>query len=1189
MFPLPHVSIQGKPPVNRFTLTFQWIACSLLVLLGLGIYQSLQAAKKSLAPNPIHALSTSTPPKLVKGYGKLPLSFEANQGQTDGRVKFLSRGRGYALFLTGDEAVFTLEQKSSVSATQMPGVAPAFRSAGGGVAQHPRFGAAALPRPLLLPSLGMKDEWGQELEKPRDRRAGPALPSSSRSADSGERPTVLRMRLVGGHAQARVVALDELPGKVNYFIGNDPKKWRTNVSTYAKVKYQGVYPGIDLVYYGNQGGQLEYDFVVAPGADPSAIALDVAAGLPRHADVGAGLVPALEGHPRGVPLRLAADGDLIIPTGDGEVRFHRPMVYQPKAADGQRTTDNGPRTTVTSRFTLDAENRVRFALGPYDRSEPVVIDPVLVYSTYLGGSRWDHGYGIAVDASGNAYVTGITGSYDFPTANPLQANLGGVWDAFVAKLNAAGSALVYSTYLGGSSYDAASAIAVDSSGNAYVAGLTQSSDFPTVNPIQATNNSGNGGAYGTAFVAKLNAAGSALVYSTYLGGSTSDAGASIAVDSSRNAYVAGQTESSDFPTRKPLQAHLGGVGLNVLNAFVAKLNPAGSALVYSTYLGGSNYDQGNAIAVDSSGNAYVTGVTSSSDFPTANPLQAQLGGGQNAFVSKLNAAGSALVYSTYLGGNGVYGDSANAIAVDSSGNAYVAGETDSSDFPTANPLQAQLNATCYYCTNAFVTEMNTAGSALLYSTYLGGSIGYEGYSIGDSGNAIAVDSSGNAYVAGQANSLNFPTVNPLQANLRGPENAFVAKIAPAVVTLSPTSITFGSQRVGTTSAPETVTLTITGEGTLLISSIAASGDFAQTNNCGSSLANSSCTISVTFTPTSTGSRTGSITLTDNASVTPQTVPLSGTGINPAASLSPTSVAFGNELFNTASIVRNVFLTSSGTTNLVISSIAITGTNAADFSQTNTCTAASYAPGAKCTISVKFTPSILAAETASLVVTDNASNSPQVVPLTGTGVLPVELSPTSLSFGNLDEGVSSAAKTVTLTNYQKVTLTGISVSTTNSDYTQTNTCGTSIGVGKKCTVTVKFKPSIIGTDNATLSITDSASTSPQTVALTATGLAPVKLTPTSNTFVSENVGATSPAKVFTLTNYLSTTLSSIAISATGDFAVSSTTCTTTLAAKGKCTIDVVFKPTATGTRTGTLKVSDSAANSPQTSTLTGTGK
>jgi hypothetical protein len=315
-----------------------------------------------------------------------------------------------------------------------------------------------------------------------------------------------------------------------------------------------------------------------------------------------------------------------------------------------------------------------------------------VYSTYLGGSGEDAGTGIAVDSSGNAYVTGYTRSTNFPTANALYATYGGGnADAFVAKLNAAGSALVYSTYLGGSGEESSGGIAVDSSGNAYVTGSTPSTNFPTANALYATN----GGA--DAFVAKLNATGSALVYCTYLGGSGLDVGPDISVDSSGNAYVTGFTNSTDFPTANALYASYGGGNLD---AFVAKLNAAGSALVYSTYLGGSGEDLGHGIAVDSSGNAYVTGYTLSTNFPTANALYATQGGGNDGFIAKLNAAGSALVYSTYLGGSG--DDAGYGIAVDSSGNAYVTGLTNSANFPIANALYATYGGGSF---DAFVAKI----------------------------------------------------------------------------------------------------------------------------------------------------------------------------------------------------------------------------------------------------------------------------------------------------------------------------------------------------------------------------------------------------------------------------------------------------------------------------------------------------
>src|SRR5208283_4844758 len=532
------------------------------------------------------------------------------------------------------------------------------------------------------------------------------------------------------NAAPRVVGAEELPGKINYLIGNDPAKWRTNISTYAKVKYQGVYPGVDLVCHSNQG-QLEYDFVVAPSMDPKAIRLKFR---------GAG------------ELRVDRKGDLLLGSGIKEVRFEKPMVYQELA---------GKKKPVEGSYLLASADQIGFRLGDYDHSQPLVIDPVLSYSTYLGGDAAE-GYAIAVDTAGDAYVTGSAGFTNFPTANGLQPALGGpnATNAFITKFNSHGSALVYSTYLGGSNLDTGYGIAVDTAGNAYVTGVTSSANFPTVNALQATLAGSE-----NAFITKINASGSALIYSTYLGGSGYDAGMGIAVDASGNAYVAGNTGSIDFPTANALQPTSGGGE----DAFVAKINASGSALVYSTYLGGSALENGEAIAVDTAGNAYVTGQTSSTNFPTANALQSTSGGGYyNAFVTKINASGSALVYSTYLGGSG--SDGGSGIAVDASGNVYVTGNTSSTNFPTVNALQSTLTGSYV----AFVTKCNATGSALIYSTYLGGSGG-------DQGNGIAVDASGNAYVTGITSSFDFPTANALQSAYAGTYDAFVSKISPIVV------------------------------------------------------------------------------------------------------------------------------------------------------------------------------------------------------------------------------------------------------------------------------------------------------------------------------------------------------------------------------------------------------------------------
>ena len=627
---------------------------------------------------PALAAAAADQTKLAQSYGRLPVSFEANQGQSNAQVKFLARGPGYALFLTPTEAVLSLQKT----------------------------------QPLSKFRRGHSD-------KPRDPKG-----------------TVLRMHWAGANRTPRVIGQEKLPGKVNYLLGKDPSKWRTGVPTYAKVKYEAVYPGVDLLYYGNQR-QLEYDLVLAPGADPHALTL------------------SFEGADR---LEIDPRGELVVHTAGGDLRMHKPLIYQ-KA--------EGVRQPIGGGYVRKNERQVGFQVAAYERARPLVIDPVLVYSTYLGGSDdFNQGVGIAVDRFGQAYVTGLTGSTDFPTENPLQSALGGFGDAFVAKLNRAGSQLVYSTYLGGSSGDLGLGIAVDHSGQAYVTGSTDSTDFPTQDPLQSAL-----GGFSDAFVAKLNRAGSQLVYSTYLGGTDNDDGSGIAVDHSGRAYVTGRTNSTDFPTHDALQPVSGGHP----DAFVAKLNRAGSKLVYSTYLGGTALDDGSDIAVDHSGRAHVTGFTRSTDFPIENPLQSALGGFSDAFVAKLNRAGSKLVYSTYLGGTGGddggfnkglrVGEWGIGIAVDRFGQAYVTGFTRSTDFPIENPLQSALGG----FSDAFVAKLNRAGSKLVYSTYLGGTGG-------DGGNGIAVDRFGQAYVTGFTGATDFPIENPLQSALGGFSDAFVAKL-----------------------------------------------------------------------------------------------------------------------------------------------------------------------------------------------------------------------------------------------------------------------------------------------------------------------------------------------------------------------------------------------------------------------------
>jgi hypothetical protein len=676
---------------------------------------------------------------LVKNYGQLPLQFERNEGQAGGEVQFLSRGHGYTLFLASGEVIFSRPEPRGADTTPL----------------------AATGR-------------------------------------------TLHMRVLGAHPSPRAVGQRELPGKVNYFLGNDSAQWHTNISTYARVEYMAVYDGINLVYYGNHR-QLEYDFVVRPGANPAAITVGF-----QGAD----------------SLEIDRQGDLVLRTGGGTIIQHKLIIYQEL---------NGVRRAIDGRYVLKGPQEVGFQVGAYDPSQTLVIDPVLAFSTYLGGNMDDLGNAITVDSAGNIYVTGDTTSTNFPTAKPMQPAYGGgtsnafvakldptgttllystylggegfdrgngiavdgtgsvyivgktnsrkfpitpgafedtfrgpEFDAFVTKLSPAGDRLSYSTYVGGDDNDSGIAIAVDANGNAYITGGTKSNDFPvTQTAFQGANNGGT-----NAYITELNATGTDVIYSTFLGGSFTDRGNAIAVDSSGFVYVAGHTNSNDFPVMNALQAVYGG-GLD--NGFMAKLNPQASgvdSLVFCTYLGGSGSDRALGLSVDSLGNIYVAGETSSAaDFPLVNALQPIYGGGaSNGFVAKINNAGTSLLFATFLGGSG--GDQASGLALDANANIYVTGSTNSADFPVLNPVQPNLDGT----SDAFVTKLTADGSALVFSTYLGGSgdenLPQSGVNIG----AIAVDADGSVYLTGQTTSSDFPTVSPLQPMLQGTSNAFIAKI-----------------------------------------------------------------------------------------------------------------------------------------------------------------------------------------------------------------------------------------------------------------------------------------------------------------------------------------------------------------------------------------------------------------------------
>ena len=651
-----------------------------LFLSGFGPSGRVSSGRESLAVSSRRQIQRNFP------YGQLPLVFEPNQGQTDPSVKFLARGSGYTLFVTSQEAVLSLKKSRAQLSPQ----------SGKGLGSKPSFFPAPDPSPR----------------------------------------TVLRLKLEGAQTNPASEGLEPLAGISNYFIGKDPAQWHRNIPQYSKVATRGLYPGVDMVYYGNQG-KLEYDFVVQPGTDPASIRMRI------------------EGAQK---VQVNDQGDMELTTAEGKVVFQAPSVYQGEA---------GEKNELKGRYKLDEENRVGFEVRDYDRSKPLVIDPVLDYSTYLGGSNFDRAAGIAVDSGGNAYVTGWAESADFPTtAGAFQTVLGGSQNAFVAKLNPTGTGLIYSTYVGGNNSDGGAAIVLDAAGNAYVAGGTSSTNFPaTAGAFQTVFGTTVGS---NAMVFKLNAAGNNLIYSTYLG-VTDDWASGIGIDPSGNAYVAGTTYSRGFPiTAGAFQTTFSGI----FDAFVTELNPTGSGLVYSTFLGGNSGQEAFALSVDANGFAYVTGDTGSPNFPTS-PGAFQtvyLSANANVFVTKMNQTGSGLSYSTYLGGTG--NDYGHAITFDSGGNAYVTGLTSSTDFPiTAGAYQTTLNGSTG---DTFVTKLNPTGTGLVYSTYMGGS----GY---DYGAGIALDSSGQAYITGQTFSTGFPTTAGAYQTVYGGagEDAYLTIFNPA--------------------------------------------------------------------------------------------------------------------------------------------------------------------------------------------------------------------------------------------------------------------------------------------------------------------------------------------------------------------------------------------------------------------------
>lgn len=911
-------------------------------------------------------------------YGRLPITFEENEGQAGSGVRFLARPSGELVLLEDQQAVLV----------------------------------AGVPAG-------------------KNKMTGKAM-----------RFTKVRVKFSGANKRPTVVPMELQTSVSNYLLGNDPAKWHTRLKQYAKVAYKELYPGIDLVFYGNQR-HLEHDFVVAPNADYRQIALRISSGG---------------------KLRMEADGSVHAGAEGGEIIFSRPKIYQHKG---------GQEVLVSGGFQLKNAHELGFRIGSYDKSEPLIIDPVLSYSTYIAGSQGDLATAIATDQDGSAYVTGLTFSADFPLVGAWQSNCKncqGAADVFVTKVNPSGTGLVFSTFLGGSNYDQGNSIAVDSAGNVVVGGNTSSPDFPTKNPLLTAFpvNQTEG------FITSLSADGSALNFSTFVGGNGGASVAGVTTDGQNQVYATGGTDSSDFPVTPatnvigvapayplddlfviklnpagqivfattigpdPQQQQFNNIfvpasGTNIVvdaehniylagaasqgfpvtpgawqtnyigpppdcgsctMAFAAKMKPDGSGFTYATYLGGSGGDQVAGLAVDDTGNAFLLGNTSSTDFPvTAGAFSATPA---LAFVTKLNASGSALLYSTYLGGTPSFGGGfslARGIAINAGGEAYVTGFTNSPDFPLKNPIQTVIPPDPFGGggITTYVTKFNAAGNQILFSTLFSGSVGTQaaGIVLGPTNGPESV------IVTGVAFGPDLPTtpgafqttVAPAPPNSEV-SHAFVTKFdlataAPAVC-LSQSALFF-SATVNTDSYPTPLTVTNCGNATLEISPVGVTGPFKETDTCQAAVApGGSCTISVIFHPTEHGQVTGSLTLSSNVPLKPMTIAMQGQGVAAQVQFSTNPMQLGDQLVGHKGTAAPLFVFNPGDDFLQISSVKVSGHDfAVDASE---CTQEWVSPNnGICVILVTFKPQAAGLQTATLTMVDNAPDSPQSITIQGTGL------------------------------------------------------------------------------------------------------------------------------------------------------------------------------------------------------------
>ena len=1160
----------------------------------------------------------------------LPIAFEKNVGQASPTTQFVGRGRGLTVLLTAEGIEVVL-----------PGAAPAHNA--------PRH----------------------------------ALKIQFLSASSPGRNTSLSGLSWQGEEQLQAVS--------NYFLGNNPRLWRTNVTHYARATADEVLGGVGVTAYGNEEG-IEYDLRIAPHTNPE------------------NLYMQLSGAER---LRLDAHGDLYVHAGANEIKMRKPVIYQ---------EFHGPQQ-IEGGYVLRADGKVGFHIGAHSPDAALVLDPSLSvsYSTFLGGAGDDSANSIALDSSGNLYIGGTTTSAStFPELSATRQGPGGGVDFFIAKINpavAGSSSLVYLTFIGGSGDETGGRMAVDASGNAAIMGVTTSSDYPVTDGSKRTSGvndlaiteidptgskliystlfggsgaestqSAGGIAFGLlqnveyiyvvadttstdlptalspspfqsaysggisdGFLAIFNPAAAAphLFYCTYLGINAQVGVSSVGVDAGGNAFVAGFTSNpgTSFSALKGFQTVYGG---DPFDAFLMEFNEYGHGtadLAYGSFLGGSASDQAFAVAVGAQmpATAYVTGTTSSTNFPvnatTAGPQTTLYGAANssNAFLVAVYppATGAAsLLYSTYLGGSTTVATSAVevtglAVAVTAPNSVYVAGKTTSSFFPWLDNFQP-FNGDA----DAFVAKLDpTMGGAasLIYATPLGGTAP-PGLASGSSGNAIAANGSGTVFLAGETLASNFPltghpangfqiTCTSCQSSPQAGD-AFVVALtensAPAPsVSFNVPSVNFGAQPIGSTNVPPLVAGVVnSGNSPLNVGSLGItginSGDFSLTSSepcfTAAIAPGVTCSFEIGFSPSVGGPEQAFLTLEDDAPGNPQSLELKGIGNGPLAVVTPSSMSFGSQPVNSTSQPQVLTIANQGNQPLMLIQIPPPVASVGEFVwKSATCiTGLTIQPGSSCGASVSFAPTSAGNFQAELDITDNSGNSPnasQSVSLSGTGTPPapvVTVNPSALNFSNQAVGTSSPGQVVSISNNGSAALNISSIALSGTDAgsfgvapSGASPCplgGGSITIGASCTVSVNFSPLASGVQAAVLNFNDNASGSPQTVALFGTGIAPaVQLTPSNLDFGTQTVGLQSAAQNVVLSNVGASPLAVAQISIAGSNAADfhqTNNCPPNLAVAANCTISVTLAPSATGNRAANLNVADNAAGSPQAVTLAG---